>query len=91
MRVFRRRKDGPPTKVRLLTRPGCHLCEEMLALAGPVAREEGVALEVVDVDSDPALAARWGLEIPVLLDESGRLVAKVRDPEAKIRRRLRGS
>jgi hypothetical protein len=43
----------------------------------------------VDVDSDPALAARWGNEIPVLLDAEGRVLAKVRDSAAQIARRLR--
>lgn len=31
---------------------------------------EGYILEWVDVDSNEALKARWGLLIPVLLDES---------------------
>ena len=54
----------------------------------PIVLEAGVSFVVVDVDSDPVLRERWGNEIPVLLDGEGSLVAKVRDTEAKIRRRL---
>ncbi len=75
-------------RLRLLSRPGCHLCEEMLAAVSPTVEEAGATLEVVNVDSDPELAARFGLSIPVILDESGRVIAKVRDPLAKIRKRL---
>ena len=73
----------------LLSRPGCHLCERLHEAAQPVARELGIALEVVDVDSDPVLAARWGNEIPVLLDEAGRVWARALDPPDRVARRLR--
>ncbi|MCP9774107.1 glutaredoxin family protein [Cyanobium sp. HWJ4-Hawea] len=48
----------------LFTRAGCCLCEgleEKLRALTPV-----VALSLVDVDGDPALQARYGLEVPVL-------------------------
>ncbi len=32
----------------------------------------GIAFEEVPVDSDPALAERYGLRVPVLVDASGR-------------------
>lgn len=87
-RLFGRRRGSAPPALRLLSRPGCHLCEEMLAKVAPLAAEAGAPLAVVDVDGDPALAERWGMEIPVLLDETGTLVARAKDPLAKIRRRL---
>ena len=43
---------------------------------------------MVDVDSDPLLSERFGLEIPVLLDAEGRVVAKLRDPALRIAKRL---
>ena len=49
----------------LITRKGCCLCEGLgqklaaLAPAPPVV--------VIDVDTDPALLHRYGLEVPVLL------------------------
>lgn len=52
----------------LLSRPDCGLCEEFLdelrALAAIATLPE---VAVVDVDSDPVLARRHGLDIPVLL------------------------
>ena len=90
MKFFRSRTEGasPPLSLRLLSRPGCHLCDEMKERLDPITREAGISVSIVNVDSDTALSARWGNEIPVLLDAEDRLVAKGRDPEAKIRRRL---
>lgn len=72
----------------LLSRPGCHLCEEMKGRAAPVLAARGDALTEVDVDSDAALKARFGNEIPVLLDPDGRVVAKARDGAEALARRL---
>jgi hypothetical protein len=60
----------------------------MRAVVSPLVTGLGGNLETVDVDSDPALAARWGNEIPVLLDAEGRVLAKARDGVEKIARRL---
>lgn len=88
MRLFRRPAAGPPLALRLLSRSGCHLCDEMRAVVVPLVDRLGGSLETVDVDSDPALAARWGNEIPILLDREGRVVAKARDTPERIARRL---
>jgi hypothetical protein len=85
---FFRRPQRGSFAIRLLSRPGCHLCDELRAEAEPAIREAGGTLDVVDVDSDRALAERWGNEIPVLLDAEGRLMARAKDGAAKIRRRL---
>ena len=87
MNLFRRRGPGP-LHLRLLSRPGCHLCERMRAVAEPVLAANGGSLTEVNVDSDPALAERWGNEIPVLLDAAGTVFARVRDTDEQIRRRL---
>jgi hypothetical protein len=50
--------------LRLYTRAGCCLCEgleERLRALDPAP-----ALELIDVDGDPALQARYGMEVPVL-------------------------
>ncbi len=50
-------------RIRLLTRPGCHLCEvavEALARIGEPWLE-------VDIESDPELDAEYGDRIPVVL------------------------
>ncbi|MCI0464652.1 MAG: glutaredoxin family protein [Gemmataceae bacterium] len=53
--------------VVLYTRQGCHLCEEAWALLQAQSQRHGFGLEAVDVDSDADLAARYGLEVPVVL------------------------
>jgi len=85
--LFGRRSLAPPA-LRLLTRPGCHLCEDMKARVGPLVARLGGTLVEVDVDADPALSQRFGREIPVLLDAEGRVVAKLRDPAERIAKRL---
>jgi hypothetical protein len=61
----------------------------MKAVVERVARTTPVPirLEEVDISADPALEARYGLEIPVLLIE-GRKVAKYRVKEEDLRRML---
>ena len=64
----------------LYSRPGCHLCDEMKAVVHNVARTIPLALNDVDISTDPALEAQYGLEIPVLLVE-GKKAAKYRITE----------
>ena len=72
----------------IYSRPGCHLCDEMKAIVAQVARTVSLAVEEVDISSDPELERRYGLEIPVLFVE-GKKVAKYRIDEAELQRILR--
>ncbi len=61
-------------ELTLITRQGCHLCEEASNdLARVIARftelhpDKQYAVEVIDVDSDPELIVRYSEEVPVLL------------------------
>jgi len=54
-------------QLTLLTRAYCHLCDDMRAAVAPLAAAAGVTIEEIDVDGDPALEARWGEAVPVLL------------------------
>jgi hypothetical protein len=55
-------------RLRLLTRPECGLCEEMLSQLQSLGRRVALPpLEIIDVDSDSQLQRRYGLKIPVLL------------------------
>jgi hypothetical protein len=51
----------------LYSRPGCHLCEELLAELNAVPAAAGYPIDRRDVDSDPAMRARYGHKVPVLL------------------------
>jgi hypothetical protein len=73
--------------ITLYGRADCHLCHEMRAVVDAVAREVPLAIEQVDVDSDPALAAAYGGEIPVLC-VNGRKAFKHRVDPALLRARL---
>src|SRR5205814_10723763 len=55
-------------RLTLVHRHDCALCEEMLAQLQALGSSIALpALEVVDVDSDPQLRRRHGLDVPVLL------------------------
>jgi len=60
-------------KLTLLVRAYCHLCDEMREALAPLAAENGVTVELIDVDADPRLEARWGDKVPVLLAGSREL------------------
>ena len=75
-------------RLRLLSRPDCHLCEQMRREVDDLLGAEPREWEVVDVDSDPELARRYGEEIPILFVNE-RLFAKVRLPRLASRLRLR--
>lgn len=55
-----------PARLALYVRAGCHLCDEFLldfALDHPGLLD---ALETRDVDAETALAAEFGLRVPVM-------------------------
>ena len=54
-------------ELTLLSRPGCHLCDDMLHALSELQGRCGFSVAVVDVDRDPELARDYGNDIPVLL------------------------
>ncbi|ROH85959.1 glutaredoxin family protein [Stagnimonas aquatica] len=67
----------------LLTRPGCHLCEDFEAEL--MAEFEGrLEVESAHVDSDPAWLAAYDLRIPVLLAPDGSFVCAVQPDFAAV-------
>jgi glutaredoxin-like protein DUF836 len=61
----------------LVTREGCHLCDEMAALLDAVLPSYGLTWSLRDVDVEPELRARYTDVVPVLLRD-GLPVAKIR-------------
>ena len=49
-------------RLQFLTREGCHLCDDALLLL------QGVPLDVIDIDKDPALHAEFDERVPVVRD-----------------------
>jgi hypothetical protein len=57
-----------PAGLVVLSREGCHLCEDMLRALAELERAQAIPpVSIVDVDSDPVLAQKYGLKVPVLL------------------------
>ena len=55
-------------RITVVHREECELCEEMLTQLAALGRQiELPPVEVLDVDSDPELTRRYGLNVPVLL------------------------
>ena len=73
--------------LKIYSRPGCHLCDEMKAIVQRVARDVPLAFEEIDISAEPDLEERYRLEIPVLFVE-GRKAAKYRITEGELRRLL---
>ena len=53
--------------VTLLTRVGCHLCDDAKDVIARISAETGVEWNEVDVDADPELAYEYGDRVPVVL------------------------
>jgi hypothetical protein len=75
-------------KVVFYTRQGCCLCDQALAVVQDARREADFALELVDIDGDDQLVARYGDKVPVVTVD-GRMHAKYRVDRAALLRRLR--
>jgi len=76
-------------RLRLLSRPDCDLCEEFRSELEHLGKSVALPpIELVDVDSDPVLTRRYGLDIPVLLLDEAR-VCQHRLDSAELLRLLR--
>ncbi len=78
---------NPPLHLELYSRPGCHLCADLRSLCERLRGEFPHQLTEVNVDADPALAARYGAEVPVLFID-GRKAVKFHTTETALRRAL---
>ncbi len=67
----------------LLTRPGCHLCEEFEEAFRAHQGQAAYELEMACVDDRGEWRMRFGQRIPVLLDEAGNVRSEGHfDPQA---------
>src|SRR5947209_18897710 len=73
----------------LVTRDGCHLCDEMAVLLDAVLPGYGLSWSPRDVDAEPELRARFTDVVPVLLRD-GLPVAKVRLDRRSLARIVEG-
>ncbi|MFA7239268.1 MAG: glutaredoxin family protein [Sulfuricellaceae bacterium] len=54
------------------SREYCHLCHDLLAALEALQSRYNFRLEIVDVDEDEILEARYGEFVPVLVGEDGK-------------------
>lgn len=76
-------------RVRLYSRPGCHLCEEARAVVAQVCAELGEHYDEVDITGSPELTAAYGEQVPVTLVDGQQHDFWRVDP-ARLRRALGG-
>ena len=83
-----------PHRLTLYSKPGCHLCEDARATVDEVVGRleasgaASVDIEEIDILGEPALQARYGEEIPVVLID-GRMHTYWRVDAARLERALR--
>ena len=76
--------------LKLYGRAWCHLCEDLRAGLEPIAAEFGVAIEWIDIDTDPALEALYDELVPVLVFDGVEL-CHFRLDETRVRDALKGT
>ena len=77
------------SRLTLLTRPGCHLCDVAKEAMDRVAADTGEDWVELDVESDTALEREYGDRVPVILLD-GREHGYWRVEEDRLRRDLAG-
>ncbi|MCW2526780.1 MAG: glutaredoxin 2 [Pseudonocardiales bacterium] len=60
-------KPSSPRHVTLMTRSGCHLCDDAHTAISALADEIVFTWETVDVDVSPDLQDQYGDRVPVVL------------------------
>jgi len=74
--------------LKLYVREGCHLCDQFLLDLSLDLGSRFDQLAVVDVDADPALAAQFGLRVPVF-ETAGKVVCEGAYDRARVLQSLR--
>ena len=75
------------TRVRLYSKPGCHLCDDALAIVERVCADLGTSYDEVDITTSPELTNAYADQIPVTFVD-GRQHDFWRVDETRLRRAL---
>jgi glutaredoxin len=57
---------GETARVVVLTRQGCHLCEQAIEVVAAVCAETGDSYATRDVDAEPDLVRQYNDQLPVI-------------------------
>lgn len=74
-------------RVELLTKPGCHLCDDARAVIERVTAELGISFTERDISSSPAELIEYGDFVPVTLVD-GQVIDHWRVREDRLRQAL---
>ena len=58
--------DTAAPRVRLYSRPGCHLCDDARAVIERVCAQAGTSYDEVDITTSAELTAAYAEQIPVI-------------------------
>lgn len=61
-------------QIRVYSRAGCHLCEQLIEDLLPIVRQR-MRVDVVDIDTSPSWQAEYGTRIPVV-EYGGRVICQ---------------
>lgn len=78
---------GVPPRLTLYSRAYCHLCDDLLAALEGLRGEYSFDVEILDVDADPELEAKYDERVPVLAANGAELCHYFFD-ELKVREYL---
>jgi hypothetical protein len=81
--------SAAPRRLTLYGGPACSLCDKAKDLIARVAVDVPLTLEVVDIQSDPALLERYRTRIPVIAID-GEVVLEGKVTEFWLRKALAG-
>ena len=59
-------------ELTVYSRPGCHLCDEMIAELEPLVAGRA-SIRIVDISRDQSLLRRFGVLVPVLMHDDEEL------------------
>lgn len=77
-----------PARVVVLSKPGCHLCEDACRAVARITDEVGVAWAEQDISDDEELMAQWSEYVPVVIVD-GAVHGWFRVDESRLRAALR--
>lgn len=66
-KLTRRRPAAEHLKVQVYTRRKCCCCHKAMDILQRERKRHGFSIEILDVDTDPALVAAYGSSVPVVL------------------------
>lgn len=74
-------------RVVVLSKPGCHLCEDACRAVARITEDVGVGWAARDISDDAELMAQWAEYVPVIMVD-GQVHGWFRVDEARLRAAL---